>query len=140
MPVLAGEGTYTSGKGAVVTFTPDATGVQITGINNTGWDSEESNRKCEVTNAQSGNHTKWIPSCDDTSGAFEVVFNTSATPESVGLKKGALGTLLQYLGNSGRTKSQYVLIEKVAFKLVCNGGTAIKYTVNWQGNGDVTNA
>lgn len=140
MPVLAGEGTYSSGVGAVVTFTPDSTSTQILTINNTGWASEESNRKCEVTNGQSSGHTRWIKSVDDTTGSFDVVFNQAATPDSQGLVKGAFGTLLQYIGNSGHTKSQYVMIEKVAFKCVCKGGEANMYTVTWQGNGPVTNA
>ena len=138
MPVLAGEGTYWSGTGAVVTFTPDLTATQILTINNTGWAAKEANMKANVTNGQSGNHTRWIPTIDDTTGSFDAIVNSAAMPSSVGLKKGALGTLLQYYGNSQRTKSQYVLIESVEFKCECQGGKANQYTVTWQGNGPVT--
>jgi hypothetical protein len=144
LPLLAwrwlSEGTYTSGVGGVVYFTPDSTGIQITTINNRGWDTEEMNRLAEVTNAQSGGEAKWLATVREGSGTFEVNFNTAATPDSVGLTAGATGTMICVIGNAVHQKSMPTIIEKIAFKSVAKGGEAVTYTVSWKRNGAVTNS
>jgi|SRR5579883_1102937 len=134
------EGTYTSGMGGVVYFTPDATGIQITTINNTGWAADEENRIAEVTNAQSVNEAKWLATVNEGSGSFDVIFNTAATPDSVGLKAGATGTMICVIGNAIHQKTMPVIVQKVSFKSVAKGGEAVQYTVNWKRNGAVVNS
>ena len=136
---LWGEGTYVSG-GGVVLFTPDSTGVQITTINNTGWGIDESNRLAEVTNAQSLGQAKWIATVAEGSGSFDVIFNTAATPDSVGLSAGATGVMSCLIGNNVHSKTFPAIIEKMSFKSVAKGGEAVTYTCNWKRNGAVTNA
>lgn len=132
------EGTYWSGVGGVVTFTPDATGIEITTINNTEWSKDEGNRLSEVTNAQSGGQSKFIASVNEEDGTFTVVWNSAAVPSSVGLIQGKPGTLKEYLGASTKYKSQAVMIQKISHKVNAQNG-AITYTVSYKGNGVVTN-
>jgi hypothetical protein len=130
------EGTYWSGVGGEVRFTPDETGVEIT-VNNTEWSKDRSNRLAEVTNAQSGGNSKYIASVNDQDGTFTVVWDSDAEPESVGLIEGALGVLKEYLGASGSGKEQDVIIGKLSFKVNTQNG-AIMYTVTYKGNGPIT--
>jgi hypothetical protein len=134
MPSFAGEGTYVSAAGSSVVFLPDATNVAILTINNIGWAAKYESKLFEVTNGQSLNHTRWLATQGDSSGSFEVVFNAGSTPESVGLVQGAYGFLTAYEGNSGRGKLQYVVIKSLEYKCECQGGKAVMYTINWQGN------
>lgn len=133
-----GEGTYWSGVGGVVTYTPDSTGVEITTINNKEWSKDEANRLSEVTNAQSGGNAKYIGSVNEQNGTFTVVWNSAAVPSSVGLTVGLGGTIKEYLGGSTKYKSQAVMIEKITHKVNAQNG-AIEYTVTYKGNGAVSN-
>jgi hypothetical protein len=89
-----------------------------------------------VSNSQTGNHARRIACLDDTDGSFNVIFDSSLVPTSVGLYKGATGVLDSYLGESGMGKTQNIIIEKVAFKAVVQQG-AIEYAVTYKGNGDI---
>lgn len=130
------EGTYWSGVGGVVKVTPTATGVEIT-VNNHTWGKDEANRLAEVTNAQSGGATKFISTVDYEDGSFDVVWDSTATPQSVGIQRGKGATLKEYYGNSTKYKSQSIMIEKIATK-VNTRGDAIGYTVTYKGNGAIT--
>lgn len=134
IPGGAGEGTYVSAMNSGVVFLPDSTNVAIVTINNIGWAAKYENLLANVTNAQSNNHTRWVATCGDSTGSFEVVFNTAQTPESAGMVQGAFGFLTAYQGNSGRGKLQYVVIKSLEYKCECQGGKAVMYTITWQGN------
>ncbi len=131
------EPVYWPGIGAEVLFTPDDIGVEVAGLSNTDWTIAESNRLAEVSNSQTGNHARRIACLDDTDGSFNVVFDSTLEPDSVGIYKGNTGNLKSYKGESGQYAQQDIIIEKVELKAVVQQG-AIMYTVSYKGNGDIS--
>jgi hypothetical protein len=127
--------TPTTGKLGKVAFTPSG-GTLLT-VNNTGWTAKEENRTAEVTNQASAGVAQRIPGVDDSSGSFDVVLDTTAMPRTGSLYAGNSGLLEQYY-NGTLKKSQSVIIKSVTFKSVVRGGQATEYTVEWEGNGAVT--
>lgn len=131
------EGTYWSGVGGVVKFTPDLTSIEIT-LNNFTWTKNAKNRLAEVTNAQSGGHAKYIASVSEADGSFDVVWDSAAVPENLGIFPGSSGTIKEYLGGSTKFKSQSIVIEQISHKVDTRNG-AITYTCTYKGNGAITN-
>jgi hypothetical protein len=128
---------YWSGVGSDIEFTPDATAIEITGISNTGWAVDESNRLAEVSNSQTGNHAVRIACLDDTDGSFEVVWDSNLDPTPNGIYVGATGLLKVFKGTSGNGKEQDIIIEKVSSKASVQQG-AVMLTISYKGNGELT--
>jgi len=137
LAIQAGVATYWSGIGSEVLFTPDDINVEVEGLSNTDWTVAEANRLAEVSNSQTGNHARRIACLDDTDGSFNVVFDSTLEPRTVGIYKGNTGNLKVYKGESGQYLHQDIIIEKVETKAVVQQG-AIMYTVSYKGNGDIT--
>ncbi len=130
--------TYYSGVGSSVTFTPDASGVLVSGMSNIDWDIKESARLAEVSNSQTGAHARRIACLNDTDGNFSIVWDSSLDPDSVGIEPGATGSLTANKGTSGRGKSQNIIIESIDTKVVIQGATAIMVVISYKGNGNIT--
>lgn len=125
--------TPVNGNLAKVTFTPTA-GTLVTGIHNYDWNKKNENRTAEVTNALSGGVVQRIAGNKDSSGTFNVVLDSTATPESLGVEDGATGLLKLYY-TATKFRGGDVIIKSVDYKAVVRGGQAIEYAVSWEGSG-----
>jgi len=130
------EGTYWTGVGAVVVYVPDSTGIPIA-VNNTEWNKTQKARLGEVTNAQSAGSTKWIAGPREQNGSIPINWDSSVPPVSVGIIEGTTGVIREYYGNSGRYKSQAVIIESLDYKANTQNAAAIAYTLSYRGNGPI---
>jgi hypothetical protein len=131
--------TYWSGAGSKVKFTP--TGLsEITGISNDAWGDDAEARTAEVSNGQTGNNVARIGGLEDSSGSFDVVWDSELEPDAAGIKINGTGVLKMYYGNSTKYRSRAIIIKKVGRKATVRQGE-IRYVVNWeQASGGPTEA
>lgn len=127
----------TSPVGGQVTYTPDATAVEVF-LHNFKWAKDQGNKLVETTNAQSGSQEKWLGTINYQTGSFEVLLNVAAMPSTVGIVEGLGGTLKEYHGSSGKYKSQAIKIEKIGHGVEIQSPKALSFTITYKGNGPVT--
>jgi hypothetical protein len=124
--------TYWNGQGGKV-----SAGAGPTDLDVITWSLKKGSRLAETTNANSGGAASYIAGVKEYSGTFDVMWDSTALPETV-IGEGMQVTLKLYMGGSTKFYQISAVIESLEPKVDARQG-AVMYTCSWKGTGTITN-
>lgn len=101
------------------------------------WTLKKQRDTAEITHSGSGGWRQRKQTLRDSSGSFEMSWDSDDTPESAGFDIGAEITLTMALGDSGQGYVAPAMVKDTNFS-VDNQNGVVMLTVNWEGNGAVS--
>lgn len=123
---------YKTGRGGVMTFA--ATQLPVV-----EWKLRRRNNVANVTNAKStgGNRELITGPVNEYEGTATILWDSAATPESLGLVDGASGTLSLTVGAGAVSYSITAFFADFEVSVNTREG-AVQYTMTWQGSGTLS--